>query len=232
MSNELLLIISLFLIYGLVLVFYRLFGKMGLFAWTAIVTIAANIEVLMLVDAFGIEQTLGNVLFASSFLVSDILSENEGKADATLAVKIGVLTNISFIMISQLWLQFTPSANDFAFSAIEQIFSNTPRVMLAGLLVYAFTQYIDVQLYHFLWKKGQIIFKDSQKGLWFRNNFSTLISQLLNTICFTFAAFYNVYELEILIDITISSYLIYVITSLCDTPIVYIARRIKGKANG
>ncbi len=227
MSNEILLIISMFLIYGLVLLSYRFFGKAGLFAWTAIITIAANIEVLLLVEAFGIEQTLGNVLFASSFLVSDILSENEGRKDATKAVKIGVFSNISFILISQFWLLFTVSENDWARESISQIFSSTPRVMLAGLMVYAFSQWLDVRIYHALWQKTEKFFNDSKKGLWFRNNVSTLISQIFNTVLFTFAAFYGEYEMEVLVSIILSSYLIFVVTSLCDTPAVYISRMIK-----
>ncbi len=229
MSNELLLILSMFLNYGLVLFFYRAFGKAGLFAWTALVTIAANIEVLLLVQAFGIEQTLGNVLFASSFLVSDILSENEGKEEATKAVKIGIATNISFILISQFWLLYTVSANDWALEPIKQIFSSTPRVMLAGLLVYAFSQWLDVHIYHFIWKATTRHFNDSTKALWFRNNVSTLISQIFNTLLFTFAAFYGTYDMQTIISIVISSYLIYVVTSLCDTPAVYISRMIKKK---
>ena len=75
MTNELLLILSLLLIYSALLLFYYLFGKDGLYAWTVIATIAANIEVLILVDAFGMEMTLGNILFASTFLVTDIISE-------------------------------------------------------------------------------------------------------------------------------------------------------------
>ncbi len=227
MTNEILLIVSMLFMYGMVLVFYKAFGKIGLFAWSAIITIAANIEVLLLVDAFGIEQTLGNVLFASCFLVSDILSENEGKADATLAVKIGIAINISFIILSQLWLLYTPSANDWARPHFEVIFSNTPRVMIAGLVVYALSQWLDVQLYHFIWKKANAIFKDSKKGLWLRNNFSTLFSQILNTVLFTLLAFYGEYENEVIVSIILSSYLIFVITSICDTPIVYLSRLIK-----
>ena len=69
--NEILLIVSLLVIYGCVLLAYRLFGIHGLYCFTAIATISANIEVLILVDAFGMEQTLGNILFASTFLVTD-----------------------------------------------------------------------------------------------------------------------------------------------------------------
>ena len=53
MSNEILLILSIFIIYGSVIVMYKLFGKQGLFCFTSIATIAANIEVLIMVKAFG-----------------------------------------------------------------------------------------------------------------------------------------------------------------------------------
>ena len=99
--NELLLIISLPLIYGAVVAAYRFFGKTGLYAWTVFATISANIEVLLLVDAFGVEQTLGNILFGSTFLVTDILSEKYGKKGAQVSVNLGVATSMAFIVISQ-----------------------------------------------------------------------------------------------------------------------------------
>ncbi len=227
MTNEILLIFSMFFAYSMVLVFYKFFGKVGLYSWTAILSIAANIEVLILVDAFGIEQTLGNVLFASNFLVSDILSENESKEDANRAVKIGILSSVSFIFISQIWLLYTPSVNDWAFSSIKEIFTSTPRVMFAGLAVYAFSQWLDVQLYHILWEKSKNYFGNTKRGLWFRNNCSTLISQIFNTVLFTILAFYNVFEIEIIISIIISSYTIFAVTAICDTPVVYLSRIIK-----
>ena len=63
--NEFLLIGSLLVVFALVLIFFHLFGKTGLYCWTAFATITANIEVLIVVNAFGMEQTLGNILFAS-----------------------------------------------------------------------------------------------------------------------------------------------------------------------
>ena len=79
MSNEFLLIFALVVTFSVVVLFYYLFGKSGLYCFTVLATITANIEVLILVNAFGMEQTLGNILFASSFLVTDILSEIYGK---------------------------------------------------------------------------------------------------------------------------------------------------------
>lgn len=227
MPNELLLILSLIVLYGAVLVFYRLFGKLGLYVWTVIATISANIEVLILVDAFGMEQTLGNVLFATTFLVTDILSENHGKKEANAAVNIGIATSIAFIVISQSWMLYTPAASDFASPAIATIFSNTPRLMLASLIVYAICQKFDVWAYHAWWAFTNKKCGDSKKFLWLRNNGSTLISQLLNAILYTFGAFFGVYDIPTLISIVFASYVIFIVTSLADTPIVYLARKMK-----
>ena len=227
MPNELLLILSLIVLYGAVLVFYRLFGKLGLYVWTVIATISANIEVLILVDAFGMEQTLGNVLFATTFLVTDILSENHGKKEANVAVNIGIATSIAFIIISQSWMLYTPAASDFASPAIATIFSNTPRLMLASLIVYAICQKFDVWAYHAWWAFTNKKCGDTKKFLWLRNNGSTLISQLLNAILYTFGAFFGVYDIPTLISIVLASYVIFIVTSLADTPIVYLARKMK-----
>ena len=70
---------------------------------------------------------------------------------------------------------------------------------------------------------------DRRKLLLVRNNASTLISQLLNTILFTFGAFYGVYDINLLLSICISSYIIFIITSIADTPVVYLARMIHEK---
>ena len=227
MPNELLLILSLLFLFGAVLVFYRLFGKLGLYVWTVIATIAANIEVLILVDAFGLEQTLGNVLFATTFLVTDILSENHSKKEANIAVNIGIATSITFILISQSWMLYTPSVNDFARSSIETIFSNTPRLMLASLIVYTICQKFDVWAYHKWWAFTSKRCGDSKRFLWLRNNGSTLISQLLNAVLYTMGAFWGLYDIPTLISIALSSYIIFIVTSLADTPVIYLARKMK-----
>lgn len=225
MPNEIILIVSLIILYTMVVLAYKMFGTAGLFCWTVIATISANIEVLILVDAFGMEQTLGNILFASTFLVTDILSEMEGKKAANKAVKIGIATSFAFILISQSWMLYTPNQNDWAAPAIKSVFSNTPKLMIAGIVVYAIVQVFDVWAYHKIWDMTSKAFKDSKKFLWLRNNGSTLVSQLLNTLLFTFAAFWGVYDMNTLISIVISSYIIFIATSLLDTPAVYIVRK-------
>jgi len=228
-SNEILLILSVFVIYGCEILMFKLFGKQGLYCFTPIATIAANIEVLILINAYGIEMTLGNVLFSSTFLCTDILSEIYGKESAKKAVFIGVCSSLLFLTFSQLWLLFTPSENDFAMTSMQTIFSNTPRLMMASLVVYAIVQVIDVWLYHAWWKLTQKLTGKHRSFLWLRNNGSTMISQLANTILYTIFAFWGVYPNETIWQIIISSYAIFFIISLIDTPFIYFARIIGEK---
>lgn len=229
MPNELLIIFSFILIYGSIVLFYRLFGKGGLLAFNVLATILANIEVLLLVRAFGIEMTLGNVLFASTFLITDILSENHGKQYANRAVVISTICSIVFILVSQMWLIYTPSENDWASSSFRTIFSSTPRIICASLGVYCVSQLVDVWLYHKWWDWCKKRFGDSRRGLWIRNNGSTLISQMINTLLYTTFAFYGTYPISTLVSIFISSYAIFFVTSLLDTPFVYWCRIIHDK---
>ncbi|MGN0533128.1 MAG: queuosine precursor transporter [Eubacterium sp.] len=229
MINELLLAGSVVFIFSIVLLSYKFFGKTGLYCVSAVATILANIEVVILINAFNMEQTLGNVLFASTFLVTDILSECEGKKEANKAVWLGAFSSLFFLLLSQSWLLYTPSENDLVFGSVKSVFSTTPRMIIASLVVYAISQLFDVWLYHKWWAFTEKRFKSKRKFLWLRNNGSTLISQIVNTLLFTLFAFWGTYDFKTLVSIFLSSYIIYVFTSLLDTPCVYIARKIHDK---
>lgn len=226
--NELILLCSVVLIFGAVLLAYRLFGNTGLYAMTAVATILSNIEVLILVNAFGMEQTLGNVLFASTFLITDILSENTGKKAANKAVLVGIFASLFFVVLSSSWLLYIPSENDWVMPSIREIFTATPRMVLASMAVYALSQFFDVWLYHKWWNFSEKRCGNRRAFLWLRNNGSTLISQLVNTVLFNVAAFAGTegYDAKLILSIIAAGYVIYVVTSLLDTPAVYIARRI------
>ena len=101
--------------------------------------------------------------------------------------------------------------------------------MAAGLAAYIVSQFFDVWLYHAWWNFTEKRFNTKKGFLWLRNNGSTLVSQLLNTVLFTWGAFFGVYSVQTLVSITFSTYLIYIATSLADTPFVYAARFINSR---
>ncbi len=221
MSNEILFFVSIIVYFSLMLFCYRLFGKIGLYIWVAISMIYANIEVLLMVDMFGQEATLGNVIYGSTFLATDILNENHGKREANLTVIIGFFAVISMTVLTQVTLLFAPSINDFAMESFRTIFALSPRIALASILTYFVSQLFDIWVYQ------KIKAKTGDKYLWIRNNGSTLVSQLFDTLVFTVVAFYGIFDTDVMLGLILPSYLIKLLVSLCDTPFMYIAKKMK-----
>lgn len=226
MSNEILLILELVVIYSILLAWFYFFDQKGMLCFTVFATICANIEVMLVINAFSIEQTLGNAMFGASFLATDMLSEFYGKKKSRQAVFAGLLTTISFVVCSKIWLMYDLAYDDGLKDSFSLIFSNTTRIMIASIIVYAISQMLDVFVYHKWWEFTEKLTGDKRKLLWVRNNGSTLISQLVNSFLFAVFAFYGVLPNEVVWSIFISSYIVFIVVSLLDTPFIYLARHI------
>ena len=214
----------------LIIFAYKLFGKWGLIIWIPVSVIVANIQVIQTVNLFGLAATLGNIVYATSFLITDILSENYGKQEAKKAVWIGFFSLISMTLLMNLALYFKPLEGDefsmVTHQATATIFNLMPRIAIASLTAYMLSQRHDVWAFHF-WKRR--FHKENQ--LWLRNNLSTMVSQLIDSFVFTLIAFYGVFETAVLIEIFITTYFLKWIVAVADTPFVYWARYIFKKDN-
>ncbi|MBG9542991.1 queuosine precursor transporter [Cytobacillus firmus] len=204
----------------LVLAMYRLFGKTGLFVWIGFSTVMANLQVVKTIEMFGLTATLGNAMYGTAFLVTDILNEKYGKEEAKKAVWLGFFTLLSMTLIMQMVLLFKPHETDFAQESLSTLFSVLPRIAAGSLAAYLVSQFTDVYIFTYLKKKFP---KDGQ--FWIRNNGSTMISQLLDSLVFTSIAFLGVFSLEEWIQIFITTYLLKFIVAVLDTPFGYIAKR-------
>ncbi len=220
MSNELLWLLLLLVNFALILLVYRLYGRGGLYAWTILCVITANIQVVKTIELFGMTATLGNIVYAGAFLITDILSENYGPRAARKAVFFGFLAIVGFTVLMNLALLFQPAAGDFAHDSMQTIFGFLPRIALASLSAYVVSQMHDVWAYAF-WRR---LFP-SHRAIWIRNNLSTLVSQLFDSLVFTLAAFLGVFAADILFEIVITTYLLKAIVAAADTPLVYLAGR-------
>lgn len=221
MSNELLFIVELIVVFGSLLLVKRFFGKYGLIAWVPIVAILANIQVCESINLFGMSATLGNVLFASSFLATDILSECYGKDTSKKAVLAGIAFMVFFLIFSQITLWFSPNEFDMAHSALEGLFTLSIRTTAASLTMYAIANLADVWLFH----KLKDLFKG--KKLWLRNNVATITCNCLENFGFTFLAFFGIMEVPELLSIAVITCVIETIIALLDTPFLYIAKKIR-----
>ena len=130
---------------------------------------------------------------------------------------------VLWLLGSQLILWFTPNANDYINESLKVVFGLVPRITLASLAGFIVSQNLDVFLYHLIWSKTG----NSKKMLWLRNNGSTLTSQLIDTVIFTFLAFWGVYPNPVFFSILITTYVFKAVVALLDTPFMYLSRKIK-----
>jgi hypothetical protein len=216
--NELYWVLLLLANFGLILLMFRFFGPGGLAVWMGVSVIAANIQVIKTIEILGVTATLGNIVYASSFLITDILSENYGTQAARRVVYYGLAVIVGFTLLMNLALLFEPAADDFAHESLEVIFGFLPRVAAASLAAYLVSQLHDVWAYAF-WKRRF----DRIGQIWIRNNLSTMVSQLVDTVVFTTIAFAGVFSLGVFAEIVLTTYLLKLIVAAADTPFVYLA---------
>lgn len=222
MFNEIFGLFFILINFSLALLMYRIFGKTGLFVWVGFSTVLCNLQVIKTIEIFGLTATLGNAMYASSFLVTDIINERYGKKEAKKAVWMGFFTLLAMTLIMQMVLLFQPGAEDISQSALESIFGLLPQLAIASLAAYITSQYTDVLIFSAIRKRFP---KDSQ--FWIRNNGSTLISQMLDTLVFTSIAFWGLYSFDVWFQIFITTYLLKAAISIMATPFGYVAKRFK-----
>lgn len=220
--NEVLFIVSILINFIGIILSYKMFNKIGLFVWVAIATIIANIEATKCVDMFGISVTLGNVIYSTIFLATDILSEMYSGSEARKAVKIGFFSMVTFTILTQIDLIFIPNSQDLVNNSMHTIFGFMPRLCFASIFTYIISNTLDTYLYEYIKNKFP-----QDKFLWIRNNGSTMISQLVDSILFTLIAFAGIYSWKVVINLVIVTYAVKVVVAILDTPFIYIAKRIE-----
>jgi uncharacterized integral membrane protein (TIGR00697 family) len=216
--NELLWFGFALINFGFVVLIYQYFGKTGLFAWITLAIILANIQVTKNIELFGLTATLGNIMYGTIFLITDTINELFGVKEAKKAVLLGFAVMIVTLVIMQTALLFTPTDWDEGHNALAYTFGLLPRIAFGSVIAYLISQWFDVQFFDFLKRK--------QNPLWVRNNASTLISQLIDTLIFVPIAFIGLYETNVIIEIALTTYLIKVVVAFLDTPFIYLMKKI------
>lgn len=219
--NELLLFVEIIAVFSMILIAKKLFGETGLYVWIAIASVIANIQVTKSVDVFHISGTVGNVMFASNFLATDILSECYGKKAAKKGVYIGLFSIIAYLVCTQLLLLYIPNDIDVVHNSMSTLFGLAPRVCISSLVMFFIANYVDVHIYNMLQEK----FKG--KKLWLRNNVSTILCNCIENFGFVLLAFTGVFPFKEVIMIGVSTSVIEILIALCDTPFLYAAKGIK-----
>lgn len=165
------------------------------------------------------EISVGILPYPITFLITDIISEVYGKRKANQVVTAGIFA--SFFSMLIVYVSGSVPATDWSpinDTLFNKVFGATAIAVLASMMAYLFAQYVDIQIFHF-WKR-----LTKGKHLWLRNNFSTFLSQFIDTftVLFLLCSFGKI-DWDLFIPLLLSGFLFKVLIAALDTPFLYLA---------
>ena len=192
----------------------------GMFACLAVV---ANIIASKIVVFGPFTVPAAVLVYSTTFLLTDFLSELYSEKEAIKAVYIGFISNIVLVISIWIAVQWQPAPFWQGQAAFESIFGLVPRIVLGSMIAYIVSQNLDVKIFMFFKNKYP-------KHLWLRNNAGTMISQLVDTVIFITISFYGTMPVEVLLSLVIGQYVVKWIIAVLDTPFLYLVRFIYTKS--
>ena len=227
-NQELLWVLTVFLDLGFAILCYRLFGRTGLYGVVIFSLLLANIMGPKLTVVFGMQTSMGVILYSSIFFATDLLSEKYGQKDAQRAVLLGFFVSVALVVMTQLSMLYLPSAmpqtSTYAQSVHEAtvtLFDYTPRFVFGSLLAYLISQSFDVWVFH------RIRNATNGRHLWLRNTGSTLISQAIDTLIYGLVVWWGLVDLITALQLAGAKYIFKFVIAVVDTPFIYLACRWK-----
>lgn len=159
----------------------------------------------------------GALPYPITFLATDLLSEIYGKRRATLVVWSGFVALGFTLLALYLGAQFPAIEQSPVSDAVyTAAFQNAPRVIAASMTAYLIAQVLDVRLFHF-WRA-----LTNGRHLWLRNNASTVVSQLLDSVLVVLVLFIGRLPGAELAALIWELWLFKTLVALADTPLFYL----------
>jgi len=164
------------------------------------------------------EISVGILPYPITFLITDLISEIYGKKNANQIVIAGIFASLFSLLI--ITVADSVPATSWSYvgdKTFKDVFGNTNLAVFARMITYLFAQFVDIQIYHF-WKR-----LTKGRHLWLRNNFSTWLSQFVDTFTIVFLlCSFGIIEWENFYGLLISGFLFKVIVAVLDTPLLYL----------
>lgn len=223
--------------YSGVLMMMRFFGIYGLVAFVVVAILGANIQVLKVVQfaVFPHPVALGTILFASTYLAIDLITEYYGAQLARRIIWLGFCCVLLFNIFMILMLGYRPvdvaiAGPEYAFAvetekSLKTVIQPQLGLLVAGLTSYLISQHLDVWLFAYLKRKT------SGGSLWLRNNVSAIVSALIDNTVFSLLAWRIFAATPVPWDTLVYTYILgtfsaRVCIALLDTPFMYLSRRV------
>lgn len=178
----------------------------------------------------GVQFSVALFAFPFTFLITDIIAEVKGRERAQGLVRVSFVALLFVLLMAALFIALPFAERSFVRAEYTAVFSSSIRILCASLISFYLSQTHDVRAFLF-WKR-----RTAGRYLWLRNNASTMLSQLIDTVLFYVIAFLHIpflpaflaplntppdYNFGFILRLLLPYYGLKVIVAACDTPLVY-----------
>ena len=209
---------------------FYFFGRSGLYIAVILGIVLGNLQGGKVSDleVFGYTFTvsMGAIMYSGIYFATDLINEKYGRSFANEAVILGAIANVVVMLTLVLSTYYLPSeiakSSDAVHEAISTLAYYSPWFVIGSLTAYLISQTFDVWMFH----KLKVL--TNGKYLWLRNNVSTLSSQALDTLIYTFVwVLAGDMTFIVALSIALTKYIFKIFIALLDTIFIYLVKDVR-----
>lgn len=160
-------------------------GKEALIVYICLCALLANWFVIQQITLFSLTVTASDSFIIGAMLGSNLLQEYYGKEAAKKGLFLSFFALALFLVLSLIHIFYLPAPQDTTHSSFVVVLQRTPRIIVSSISVFFLVQRWDLWFFSYLQKKF------SFHKLQLRLGISLFVSQLLDTLLFSYLALYG-----------------------------------------
>ena len=192
----------------------------------AVFLILANLMEVKVVKIGILTATAGLSVFPISYIINDCIVEVYGFAKARFVIWMGFLLNMIFVVFLQVCIALPSDPSWTAQAAVEQVFGNTPRILLGSFVAFIVGSMVNAQV------MSRMKVRDGGKRFSLRAIMSTVFGESADSLIFFPIAFAGMLPLATIVTLVWTQVMLKTLYEIVALPItirvVKLLKRVEG----
>lgn len=188
--------------------------------------ILANLMEVKVVKIGILTATAGLSVFPISYIINDCIVEVYGFAKARFVIWMGFLLNMIFVVFLQVCIALPSDPSWTAQAAVEQVFGNTPRILLGSFVAFIVGSMVNAQV------MSRMKVRDGGKRFSLRAIMSTVFGESADSLIFFPIAFAGMLPLATIVTLVWTQVMLKTLYEIIALPItirvVKLLKRVEG----
>ena len=188
--------------------------------------ILANLMEVKVVKIGILTATAGLSVFPISYIINDCIVEVYGFAKARFVIWMGFLLNMIFVVFLQVCISLPCDPSWTAQAAVEQVFGNTPRILLGSFVAFIVGSMVNAQV------MSRMKVRDGGKRFSLRAILSTVFGETADSLIFFPMAFAGMLPVATIVTLVWTQVMLKTLYEIVALPItirvVKLLKRVEG----